>query len=158
MSMPNQPSENEQCQLTERFVRWQGNLRQNLSSHVTLIVSWSAGGLAFCGVLLNSDQANFGKITTGLFLVTGALFILCLIMSLFISWNRLKDTRATLEIVKARMDGESQDSIKELQRVTKKLEDRTWCAIGFQLWCFILAAFFLVATVLLAFKGRFDTF
>jgi hypothetical protein len=106
--MSTQPSsdEHEQNQLTERFVRWQGNLRQNLSSHVTLIVSWSAGGLAFCGALLNSDHAQFGGITTLAFLITGASFIFCLLLSLFISWNRLQDTRATLKIVKARIDGD----------------------------------------------------
>ncbi|HEX3856484.1 MAG TPA: hypothetical protein VHY30_04210 [Verrucomicrobiae bacterium] len=154
--MNNQPDDNEQSRLTERFVRWQDNLRQSLGSHITLIVSWSAGGLAFCGVLLNSDKAQFGGTTTFVFLTTGALFILSLALSLFISWNRLQDTRDTLKILKARKEKGSEQTIKELQAVTNKLGNNTWCAVNFQLVVFALASIFLVVTVLLAFKDRLD--
>jgi hypothetical protein len=148
------PSDHENSHLRERFIRWQGYLRQSLSSHVTLIVSWSAGGLAFCGALLNSDHARFGGITTLAFLATGILFIVCLLMSLFISWNRLQDTRKTLKIVNDEMDMKDQDFIEKLREATKELGERTWCAVRVQLVLFVLAALCLIATALLAFKDR----
>jgi len=154
MDTQHESGENEQSRLTERFVRWQDNLRQSLSSHVTLIVSWSAGGLAFCGALLNSDHARFEGITTWVFLVTAALFILCLLLSLFISCNRLQDTRATVKILKTRKNRGSEETINELQKLTDLLGKTTWCAVCFQLWIFAFASFSLLITVFLAFKDR----
>jgi hypothetical protein len=157
MNTTNEQDDNKESRLNERFVRWQDNLRQSLSSHITLIVGWSAGGLAFCGVLLNSDHAQFDRITTLVFMATGALFILCLLLSLFISWNRLQDTRATLKILKARKEKGSDETIKELQKATDELEKNTWPAVKFQLVLFVFASVFFVVTILLAFKDRLDT-
>lgn len=149
--------ENEQSRLNERFVRWQENLRSSLSSYTTLIMSWSAGGLAFCGALLNSDHAKFGGITTLVFKITGGLLIICLLLAIFISWNRLEDTRKTLKLLKSRKNKGSKETIDELEKITDKLGDSTWCAVRLQLGFFALAAIFLVITVLLAFKDRLDT-
>jgi hypothetical protein len=157
MTTSSQPGENEQNRLSERFVRWQGYLRQNLSSHIALIVSWSAGGLAFCGALLNNDHAKFGIVTTAFFLATGASFILCLLSSLFISWNRLEDTRTTLKKLKAEKDEKQQEKIEVLKAVSDRLGETTWNVVKIQLLLFAVALFLLAVTVLLAFKDRLDT-
>jgi len=109
------------------------------------LVSWR---LAFCGVLLNSDHAQFGGVTTLMFLATGASFLLCLLTSLFISWNRLKDTRTTLKKLKAEKD-EEQEKIEELGTTSDKLGEITWNAVLAQLLLFVLASCLLVVTVLL---------
>jgi hypothetical protein len=152
MCEPGQPD----CEkrLEERFVRWQQELRRGLTSHVTLIISWSAGGLAFCGALLSSDHTRFGGIVTCFFLLTAFSFTVCLGMSLFISWNRLRDTRATLGILKARKDQASKETISALQAQTDDLEKRTWRAVDWQLVVFAAASILFVSSVLLAFQDR----
>jgi hypothetical protein len=140
--------------LDERFVRWQHELRRDLTRHVTLILSWSAGGLAFCGALLSSDHASFGGIVTDVFLLTALVFIVCLVMSLFISWNRLQDTRSTLRILKARKDQKSEETISAPQAQSDELGDRTWYAVRWQLVVFGVAWTLLVLSVLLAFQDR----
>ena len=83
-----------------------------------------------------------------MFLATGASFLLCLLTSLFISWNRLKDTRTTLKKLKAEKD-EEQEKIEELGTTSDKLGEITWNAVLAQLLLFVLASCLLVVTVLL---------
>jgi hypothetical protein len=152
--VPESNSSNDEHRLRERFFRWQQELRHQLTSHVTLIVSWSAGGLAFCGALLSSDYARFGGVTTIVFLVASCLFVVCLVLSLFISWNRLQDVRATLRILKARKENELDATIIALETQTAQLGHRTWSAINGQMWLFGAASVFFAFSVLLAFQDR----
>jgi len=152
MSDENPPNSEER--LRTRFVRWQRELRRNLGSHVALVVSWSAGALVFCGALLRDKSAQFGGVATLMFLATSFLFIGCLAIALFISWNRLCDTRATLRILDARRNGESTDIIAELQAQADALGKRTWRWAGAQLWLFGIASLIFFITMIVSFRDR----
>jgi len=145
----------------EPFIRWQGYLRESLNSHVTLVVGWAAAGLAFCGSLLNSDNAHFTCAGTVLFILTSLAFLVCLCLALFISRNRLDDTRATLRIVDEKLKqqqtgnaAEATDEIQQLRQQAESLGKRTWDAIDIQLWIFIGATLLLVATAAVLFSDR----
>jgi hypothetical protein len=132
--------DNSNIRLQERFVRWQEALRQSLAGHVALIVAFASGGLGFVGAILNADQAHFSGITALLILSAGSLFLISLLLALWISLNRLKDIRQTLEILKRRRDGSAEDIVKKLQAQTDALGKRTWKLVYLQLFVFMLAA------------------
>lgn len=146
--------DNSTTQLQERFVRWQDTLRQSLSTHVSLIVAFASGGLAFVSSILNDDRAEFSGLTPWLILAAGVLFLLSLILALFISCNRLQDARATLEILKHRRDKSPDDTIAELQTRTDTLGKRTWSFVYWQLGVFAVAAALFCAGVFFAFEHK----
>lgn len=140
--------------LNERFVRWQEALRQTLGSHVTLIVALSSGGLGFVGSLLASKDTKLEGGAGGLLIAAGAFFLLSLAAALFISWNRLRDVRATLEILRSRREEATQNVIDKLTVQTRALGDKTWDAIYLQLGLFGTGAILFGVGVAIAFAHR----
>ena len=145
---------NSNTRLQERFVRWQEALRQSLSAHVLLIVAFASGGLGFVGSVLNADHAQFAGITSWLILAAGILFLFSLLLALFISCNRLQDTRATLEILNHRRNKSPNDIIEELRTQTDNLGRRTWKFVYWQLGIFTVGAIVFSAGVFFAFEHR----
>jgi ABC-type amino acid transport system permease subunit len=143
--------------LDERFIRWQAALRETLASHVAFIVAFSSGGLAFIGVILDSDHAVFSRGTSTTLLVAGGAFLLSLLLALIISHNRLSDVRETLKILKHRREQAPMELIEQLRRQTDALGKLTWGAIYLQLGLFAIGAVSFVVGVYLAFEHRLVT-
>jgi len=143
-----------ESRLNERFVRWQESLRQSLGSHVTLIVALSSGGLGFVGSLLANKDSKLEGGAGGFLIGAGAFFLLSLATALFISWNRLRDVRATLEILRSRRQKTPQHVIDELTVQTRALGDGTWEAVYLQLGLFAVGAVLFAVGVTISFAHR----
>jgi hypothetical protein len=144
----------QESRLNDRFVRWQEALRQTLGSHVALIVGFSSGGLGFVGVILNSADANLKNEAGCMLSIAGVLFLLSLALAIYISLNRLRDVRSTLEILSKRREKATETVIFELRGQTKKLGDRTWTATYCQVWIFMVAAVFFSVGMYFAFRHK----
>ncbi len=140
--------------LRERFVRWQSELRQSLSTHAALVAAFASGGVGFVGSILNDTEARFGGCTSWLILAAGVFFLLSLFLALFISFNRLRDVRSTLEILRHRRDKSSDEIITELQTRTAELGKTTWALVYWQFGTFAVAAALFLAGVFFAFEHR----
>jgi hypothetical protein len=140
--------------LQERFIRWQQALRDSLSSHVALIVALASAGVGIAASILNAEHAVFAPLTSWLLLAAGTFFLVSLLLALFISLNRLHDTRATLEILKRRRERAPADVIRQLQDRADALGKRTWGAAYWQVGIFAAATVCLAAGVFFAFRPR----
>lgn len=145
---------NSSTRLQERFVRWQQALRESLGTHITLIVAFASGGLGFVGSILDDERARFTGCTPWLILGAGVMFLAALFLALFVSWNRLEDVRATLEILRHRRDKSPESVIDALQTRTDALGKRTWKLVYWQLTVFMIAAALFCAGIFLAFEHR----
>ena len=118
--------------------RWDDNRRSQFGVAQALIITLSAGGLGFCGSLLNDTAPKFGDFTTTLFIWNSSAFAITLILGLFSTFTRLMDFRLTAGIPKKRLqlirhktvDG---FSIPTLRCLTSILGGCTWALLWLQL-------------------------
>ena len=140
--------------LRERFVRWQAALRDVLGNHVALIVIMASGGLGFVGSIIKDDGADFSGVARWIIVAAAVFFLIALFLAVAISVNRLRDVRATLELLKRRREKSPQTIIRELENRTDALGRRTWYLVYLQLGTFTFAALLFTLGVFCAFEYK----
>jgi len=118
--------------------RWDDNRRSQLGVAQALLIALSAGGLGFCGGLLNETAPKFGDFATTLFIWTASAFAITLFFGILATFTRLIDFRLTAMIPKKRLQLIRNKtiegiSIHTLKVLTSILGECTWGLLLLQL-------------------------
>ena len=122
-----------------RFSRWQMKTLEERGKFITLLLTLSLGTIAF--VLNQIMKPEFSFKTSYLRVATFSglvILLLCVIMGLLLSLNRLKDLRQTTHIAKERKDGKSEEEIKPFQEENDKVGKKTIAWLNRMVFMFIL--------------------
>lgn len=130
----------------ETFVRWQSVTREHFSSVSNLVLGLSTGLLAFLVSGVASAQPRNNCL---LVFATGSMILLAISVGLAV-WcaiNRLRDFRATTQVVRARWKDESVGSSDRQE--TRALGDLSWRLFWWQLVLFGFGAAGVAITVIM---------
>jgi hypothetical protein len=124
------------------FLRWQDYRIQQLGFVNNLFVGLSTGIIGITGYVVFAQPValvNFEPVLVGMALIFHALSVLA---GSAVAWNRLRDFRATAQVVRKR----STENVSELRDKAEQLGDKTWCILKVQGGTFVLGlALFAVA-------------
>lgn len=131
-------------------IRWQRIQIEQLGYFSNMIFLLAAGYLGYLINLIMDTKLNYI-----IFLMILDLVLICI--SLYLAWNRLQDFRVTKDIAFLREDinygkfSNQQILKKEIEKEclklkSKKLGQKTWVILGFQMWVFL----FVVVTSIIA--------
>lgn len=137
----------------DRFIRWQGVLREHVTFLNNLLLAISVGVVGFCISLLSQD--NFSPFCYTKFLFTfglGVTFI-SILLGLWTALNRLLDFRKTVEKIKKELEGSHSDDLVETKKLMEIYGKRTWYLFYLQIGTLFVGVLLLI----LAFGGIFYT-
>ena len=122
---------------TERFIRWQAIAIDQRGKTINLILSLSLATIAFiCSQILDKDF-HFENCCAKFFIVFGSILLFfCVIVSLWLNLNRLKDFDETKDIIKARSQNTSAIDIAKLENINKTTGKLTKCWFTASIWIF----------------------
>ncbi len=144
---------NRQEKLYDKRVRWQ-ETRIKQFSYVNYLVLTLA--LAASGFVLTMMPNNSNYVVS--FLCTYQLPFICFVLSILLGiWcanNRLRDFRATARITKLKYKGKDEDEngnkIDDLRALTKKLGQRSWIILWWQIGLFVAGILLPIAIIFLS--------
>ncbi len=120
----------------ERFARWQSITIQQLTYSVNLILGFAVATLGFQTALLINEKfvpVLYQKCAFGMSML---LLVASISLGIFCVINRLRDFRATKEVARMEMDGESGEKIQTHRDLYAKLGKRTWEIFWWQIGTF----------------------
>ncbi len=136
-------NKSQQIGSNERFIRWQGVLREQVTFLNNLLLTLSIAILGFLIIALNNQNFKPKGCEKVTFSFGFILIFLSVFMGLFAGISRLSDFRLTLQKIKTSLDKDFKESaiIKMWMEVYGKL---TWTLLVLQIGTFILALILLV--------------
>lgn len=131
-----------------RFVRWQGIQLTQLGFVLNLVLGFAVAGLGLWLSLLR--DASFQPLCWDkcLFVLTGISLLVSIATGLWCSLNRLWDFRITAGMARGKW-ADDELTAKEIE--SKKLGDRTWALLYWEISAFVLAILLFMATLVLAY-------
>jgi hypothetical protein len=144
----------ERAQKRDALRRYEDARRNQLGAASNLTFALAAGGVGFCGSLLAAKEPAWSCPGNYIFLVSIALFIVTIGLSMFLAWTRLKDFRLTACKLRLELRNADREQIEKLSSQTDQLGNRTWCLYRWQTIVFGIAVLCLIVSLSLTFRHR----
>src|SRR5438876_865758 len=138
----------------DKVTKWEDRRREYLGSAITLLLGLSSASLAFCGGLLTQESVKLGGWRTYLFIAAVFFFVLALLASLIVTFTRLHDARATVEIVRKEREGMAAVYLASLRSDAHRLGAFTWRLLYIQASTFFIGALLLLVSLFLIFRSK----
>ena len=138
--------EDRKKKLKDRFAKWRLLSIDELGKVVNLLIGLSIATLGYqINFLVDESYSYRGQ--KFLFILSLTLIFGAIVLGLITSFNRLIDFRWTSQLLKMKMNEESNDDIKEFKARIDKVGERNWYLFSFQIATFgvgiiVLTAFF----------------
>jgi uncharacterized membrane protein len=139
---------------SERFVRWQGVLREHITFLNNLLITI---GVAIIGglIALLEDKSFLPKGCEKIFFTTGLfLTIVSIMIGLIVALIRLHDFRLTTNKIKAELNKSAKDNLDEMKEIMDFVGRATWKAFDFQVYVLLLASLSLSIAFLMIYNDK----
>ncbi len=131
----------------ESSIRWQSRSIEQFGYALNLVLGLSVAAIGFELSLILGDELKNGGWKNCLFAISLLSLLLSVAVGLLCVVNRLRDFRATAETARQREDGASDLELQSLRTLTRKLGQKTWLLLWWQIATFGLGISLLVFAV-----------
>lgn len=138
----------------DKLTQWEDRRREYLGGAITLFLGLSSASIAFCGGLLTQDSVKLGGWRTFFFIAAVFFFVLALLASLIVTFTRLQDARATVDIVRKQAKGGAAFYLANLRSNAHRLGALTWRLLYIQAATFFTGAILLLVALSLIFHAK----
>ena len=137
---------------SERFVRWQTVLRNQLTFLNNLLLTISIGVVGFLLSLLKDPYFDPTYCKKFFFTFGFILIFVSVLFGLLTAYSRLMDYRRTLE--KIRTELRKENGLKRLKKLMKKNEKLSWCFFYLQIFSFCASILFLLIAFVIIYSNK----
>ena len=113
-------------ELSNKIRRWDDIRRNQFGLALTTFTALATGGVGYCAKLIADEKVHFSSWASFWFLLAAIAFGVGLLVGVFTTWTRLRDSRLTAQKLHRRNEGASPGEISQITAKSRCWESATW--------------------------------